>query len=158
MESKKLGHVIYCNLRDIWKQEADFSDWLFEEGNMELLSETLGLESIIPQIREVNVGDFKADIFAEDSDSGHGIVIENQLETSDHMHLGKLITYAAGKDASIIIWIVKDARPEHESAIEWLNNNITNKQFFLVQIEVIQIEGSVPAPVFNIIVKPNSVA
>ena len=152
---KPLGRITRCKVRDIWTNENDFSDWLFSPENIELLSDTLGLNTIITQTREDNVGGFRADIVGEETDTGRKVIIENQFETSNHDHLGKIITYAAGKDASIIIWIVEDARPEHASAIEWLNNNMTDRGFFLVQIEVIKIEDSLPAATFTIIQKPN---
>ena len=157
-DAGKLGRISRCKVRDIWSNENDFSDWLFDSEhpeNMELLSETLGLNTIITQAREDNIGGFRADIVGEESDTGRKIIIENQFETSNHDHLGKIITYAAGKDASIIIWIVEDARPEHASAIEWLNNNMSERGFFLVQIEVIKIGDSLPAATFTIIQKPN---
>lgn len=152
---KELGRISHCKIRDIWPNENEFSDWLFSEENIELLSETLGLGAIQTEIREDKVGGFRADIVGEEADTGRKVIIENQFEKSDHDHLGKIITYAAGKDASIIIWIVEDARSEHASAVEWLNNNMTDKGFFLVQIEVIRIGDSLPAPTFTIIEKPN---
>ena len=152
---KELGRISRCKVRDIWTNENDFSDWLFSPENIELLSDTLGLNTIITQTREDSVGGFRADIVGEETDTGRKVIIENQFETSNHDHLGKIITYAAGKDASIIIWIVEDARPEHASAIEWLHNNMTDRGFFLVQIEVIKIEDSLPAATFTIIQKPN---
>ena len=123
---------------------------------MELLSDTLGLNTIITQAREDNVGTFSADISAEEMDTGRRIIIENQFGYSDHDHLGKIITYAAGKDASTIIWIVENARAEHASAIEWLNNNMMDKGFFLVEMDVVRIGDSLPAPSFKIIQKPNA--
>ena len=155
---KELGRISRCKVRDIWKNENEFSDWLFDQEkpeHIELLSDALGLDNIMTLTREENIGGFRADIIGEESDTGKKIIIENQFETSNHDHLGKIITYAAGKDASIIIWIVEEARPEHSSAIEWLNNNMTEKGFFLVQIEVIKIGDSLPAPTFTIIQKPN---
>ncbi|MBE6518247.1 MAG: DUF4268 domain-containing protein [Thermoplasmata archaeon] len=152
---KELGRISHCKIRDIWPNENEFSDWLFSEENIELLSETLGLGTIQTEIREDKVGGFRADIVGEEADTGRKVIIENQFEKSDHDHLGKIITYAAGKDASIIVWVVEDARSEHASAIEWLNNNMTDKGFFLVQIEVIRIGNSLPAPTFTIIEKPN---
>ena len=152
---KPLGRITRCKVREIWTNENDFSDWLFSPENIELLSDTLGLNSIQTQTREDNVGRFRADIVGEESDTGRKVIIENQFEISNHDHLGKIITYAAGKDASIIIWIVETALPEHASAIEWLNNNMTDRSFFLVQIDVIKIGDSLPAATFTIIQKPN---
>ena len=150
-----LGRLERCKVRDVWRTENEFSDWLFSEENIELLSESLGLETIQTQVREDYVGNFKADIFGEESNTGRKVIIENQFEVSNHDHLGKIITYAAGKDASLIIWVVEEARPEHASAIEWLNNNMSGKGFFLVEIELWRIGDSQPAPKFNIVERPN---
>lgn len=87
---------------------------------MDVLGDALGI-TIELEERESSVGAFSLDILARDQDSGEAVVIENQIEQSDHEHLGKLITYASGKDAKYIVWIVKDAREEHRAAIEWLN-------------------------------------
>ena len=152
---KDLGRLERCRIRDVWSVETDFSDWLFSEENMELLSESIGLESIDAIAREDSVGKYRADIVGETSESGKVVIIENQFEESDHDHLGKIITYAAGKDASFIVWIVENARPEHASAIEWLNNNLSDKGFFLIEIELWRIGNSLPAPKFNIVERPN---
>lgn len=113
--------------------------------------------TVIKLIRtEANVGRFNVDILAEEEGSGRKIIIENQLESTDHDHLGKIITYASGYDAEIIVWVVKDAREEHKSAIDWLNEHTDEKiGFFLVQIQAWKIGNSAPAPKFNIVASPN---
>jgi len=119
------------------------------------LGEEIGVE--IRQIKtEANVGQFKVDILAEEGSSGRKIIVENQLEDTNHDHLGKIITYAAGYDAEIIIWVVSNVREEHQRAIEWLNEHTDEKiGFFLIKVELWQIEGSNPAPKFEVIVSPN---
>ena len=110
------------DLREVWPHEAhDFTPWL--EKNIGVLSDTVGIDISIEET-ESSVGDFNVDIFATDADTGRRVIIENQLEETDHDHLGKLITYASGKAADLVIWIVRKARPEHTAAIEWLINYI----------------------------------
>lgn len=142
-------------LRTIWKHEAlDFTQWLALPENLELLADTLGI-GIINAQTEVPVGQFNLDILAED-DNGEKVIIENQLETTDHDHLGKVITYASGLDAKTCVWIVSRARQEHEQAINWLNEKTTeDANFFLLEIEAWKIGDSPPAPRFNIVAKPN---
>lgn len=139
----------------MWKHEAlDFTQWLALEENLSLLSEETGIDLVSAQT-EVNVGDFHVDILAEDS-NGHRVVIENQLEATNHDHLGKIITYASGLQANTIIWIVARARQEHEQAINWLNEHTTeDANFFLIELEVWKIGSSESAPRFNVIAKPN---
>lgn len=123
--------------------------------NIELLSDAISID-IIPISTEASVGKFRVDILAEEETSQRKIIIENQLEFSDHDHLGKIITYASGHDAQIIIWIVKEVRDEHRKAIEWLNEHTEESiGFFLIQFELWQIEKSDPAPKFEVIVSPN---
>lgn len=150
-----LGKITKVPLREIWKHEAlDFTKWLALDDNLALLSEELGIEIQNAQT-EVGVGRFAVDILAED-ESGHKVIIENQLETTDHDHLGKIITYAAGLQAETIIWVAPRIREEHEQAINWLNENTTeNANFFLVTLEAWRVDESLPAPKFNIIAKPN---
>jgi len=151
----QLGRIKKVKLREIWKHEAiDFTNWLAEESSLELLSEAIGI-GIINSQTEVGVGKFAVDILAED-DNGKKIIIENQLETTNHDHLGKIITYASGLGAEIIIWVVARARQEHEQAVNWLNEN-TNEgaNFFLIEVQAWKIENSRPAPRFNIVAKPN---
>lgn len=114
----KLGKLAKVDLRDVWKHEAsDFSKWLAEKENLDLLSDEIGIDISLIQT-EANVGKFNVDILAEEENTGRKIIIENQLEPTNHDHLGKLITYASGFDAEIIIWIVKDVRDEHKQAID----------------------------------------
>jgi len=150
-----LGRIKKVPLREIWRHEAlDFTKWLALEDNLALLAEEIGV-GIQNAQTEVGVGKFAVDIFAED-ESGRKLIIENQLESTDHDHLGKIITYAAGLQAETIIWVVPRLREEHEQAINWLNENTTeNANFFLVRIEAWQIGESLPAPKFTIIAKPN---
>lgn len=144
------------DLRQIWKHEAlDFSKWLAEEENLSLLSETIGIEIRLEEL-EASVGNFFVDIFAKEEGTGRKIIIENQLEETNHDHLGKIITYASGKSAEVVIWIVKYARDEHRQAMEWLNQHTDeNIGFFLVEIELWKIGSSPLAPKFNVVVRPN---
>lgn len=143
-------------LRRVWPHEAlDFTPWLADEENMALLADAVGLEITIDET-ESSVGDFNVDIYASETGTGRKIIIENQLEDTNHDHLGKLITYASGKDAEIIIWVVKKAREEHRSAVEWLNNHTDDKiAFFLVEIKLYQIGDSEIAVKFEAVEKPN---
>jgi hypothetical protein len=144
------------DLRTIWKYETDFSLWLAEEKNLKELSDAVGLNIVIIE-RESSVGNFSVDLFARDEITGRKIIIENQLENTDHDHLGKIITYAAGKSAEFIIWIVKKVRDEHRQAVEWLNQHTDeNVNFFLIEIELWKIGDSLPAPKFNIVEQPNN--
>jgi len=153
----QLGKLERIPLREAWKHEAlNFTNWLAEEENLKLLSDEIGIDISLIQT-EKSVGKFSVDIFAEEENSGKKIVIENQLESTDHDHLGKVITYASGLDAETIIWIVKDVRDEHKQAIDWLNDNTNEKiNFFALNIELWKIENSPFAPKFNIISKPNN--
>lgn len=153
----KLGRIKQVELRDIWKHEAtDFTKWLAKPENLDLLSEEINIE-LSPIDTEYNVGRFKVDIYAEEANSDRKIIIENQLEKTNHDHLGKLITYASGLDAEIIIWIVKDVLEEHQQAIDWLNENTNEKlNFFAIKMEVWKIGDSIAAPKFHVISKPNN--
>lgn len=151
-----LDKLIKLNLRDIWKDEAqDFTPWLASEDNLNLLGETLRMELEL-KAREQNVGPFSADILCTNKDDGSLVLIENQLDKTDHKHLGQLMTYAAGLDTVSIIWISKEFTDEHRAALDWLNE-ITNIEFrfFGLEIELWKIGDSSPAPKFNIVCKPN---
>jgi len=128
----KLGKLEQItDLRSVWKHEAkDFTPWLAKEENLEILSEAVGIDIVVEE-QESNVGDFSVDLFATEEGTGRRIIIENQLEETNHNHLGKIITYASGKEAEVIIWIVRKARDEHKQAIEWLNQHTDDKfEFF----------------------------
>ena len=145
------------DLRDIWPNEQrDFSKWLAMPENLKILSDAIGIGDIVLEERESRIGDYFADLYAKEDGAGRKIIIENQLESTNHDHLGKIITYAAGKNAEIVIWIVKKARDEHKQAIEWLNQYTDeNLGFFLLEIELWKIDNSLPAPKFNIVEAPN---
>jgi len=152
-----LGKLTKVELRDEWKHEAlDFSKWLAQKENIELLSEEIGIDIQVINT-EASVGSFAVDILAEETNTGNKVIIENQLESTNHDHLGKIITYASGLEANVIIWIFKEIRDEHRNAIDWLNE-ITNEQisFFAIQMELWKINDSLPAPKFNIISSPNN--
>ncbi len=156
MKYERFERLEEVNIRDLWKHEQyDFSDWLSKEENIEMLGDEVGL-TLTDINREVYVGSYRCDLVAKDEATGIKVVIENQLEATNHDHLGKIITYASGLDANVVIWIVKEAREEHRSAIEWLNNNMSkNISFFLIEIRAYRIGNSLPAPKFVIIEKPN---
>lgn len=153
---QNLSKLNKVGLREVWGHEAiDFTTWLAQQENLDALSEEIGVDIKLIKT-EANVGKFSVDILAEEQASGRKIIIENQLEDTNHDHLGKIITYASGYDAEIIVWIVKDVRDEHQKAVEWLNEHTDeNINFFLIRIELWQIEGSNPAPKFEIMVSPN---
>jgi len=151
-----LSKLKKVDLREEWQHEAtDFTKWLAQEENLQLLSEEIGIDISLIQT-EASVGKFSVDILAEEENTGRKIVIENQLETTNHDHLGKIITYASGFDAEIIIWIVKDVRDEHKQAVDWLNEHTDDKiNIFAIRMELWQIGDSPYAPKFHVVSKPN---
>lgn len=154
---KSLGTIKkVTDLRSVWPHEAhDFSKWLAKEENLTLLSDTIGIDIVLEEL-ESAVGGFNVDLYATEEGTGRKIIIENQLEDTNHDHLGKIITYASGKGAEVIIWIVKRARDEHRLAVEWLNQHTdSNIGIFLLEIELWQINDSPLAPKFNVIERPN---
>ena len=149
--SSSIGRLQRVALREVWKHEAqDFTQWL--QNNIEVLNETLDL-SLSDADRERAAGDFSVDLVAEDEDGGT-VVIENQLEKSNHDHLGKLITYLTAIGAKTAIWIVSDPRPEHVAAIGWLNAS-SSAEFYMVKVEAVRIGESPAAPLFTLIVGPS---
>ena len=142
------------DLRSIWPHEAlNFTPWVAE--NVDLLADAVGLDITVDET-ESSVGDFNVDIYASETGTDRKIIIENQLEDTDHDHLGKLITYASGKGADVVIWVVKHAREEHKAAVEWLNNHTDdNIGFFLCEIKLFQIGDSQIAPAFTVVERPN---
>ena len=151
-----LGKLKKIDLREAWKHEAnDFTKWLSQEENLRLLGDEIDYDIILIQT-EAAVGDFSVDILAEEENTKKKIIIENQLEITNHDHLGKLITYASGYEAGVVIWVVSDVREEHRQAIDWLNEHTDESiEFYLVKIELWQIGESPYAPKFDIISKPN---
>ena len=142
------------DLRSIWPHEAlNFTPWVAE--NVDLLADAVGLDITVDET-ESSVGDFNVDIYASETGTDRKIIIENQLEDTDHDHLGKLITYASGKGADVVIWVVKHAREEHKAAVEWPNNHTDDKiGFFLCEIKLFQIGDSQIAPAFTVVERPN---
>ncbi|MEP7168168.1 MAG: hypothetical protein ABI855_02235, partial [Bacteroidota bacterium] len=147
--------LIQIPLREVWQHESsDFSNWLALQNNLKLLGDEVGLKLELIK-REAIAGKYRVDLLAKEVEKNSIVIIENQLEETDHSHLGKLITYSSHYDAKFIIWIVKDLRIEHEKSVEWLNLNLADEvKIFLVRIEVFKIENSPPAPKFSIISKP----
>jgi uncharacterized protein DUF4268 len=146
-----IGKLVRVPLREVWKHEAlDFTAWM--EQNIETLSEVLDI-NLVSAEREQAAGDFSVDLIAED-DQGRNVIVENQLEASDHKHLGQVITYLTAVDAYAAIWVVSRARMEHIKAVSWLNE-ATSTPFYLVQVEAVRIEGSAPAALFTLIVGPS---
>lgn len=155
MTKNLLGKLVRVPLREAWKHEAgDFTPWLAQEDNLRLLADALGLNELELVSTEQWVGDFKLDILC--SDGTGQVLIENQLEKTNHSHLGQILTYAAGIDARKVIWIAESFRPEHVAALEFLNQYTTEAlDFFAVEVEVWRIGDSPLAPKFEVVVKPN---
>lgn len=146
-----IGKISRVPLRTVWKHEAyDLTQWL--QDNIDVLNDVLDLSLSNPE-REQSAGTFNIDIVAED-EAGNPVIIENQLEKSDHDHLGKVITYLVAMGAKAAIWIVANPRPEHIAAITWLNES-SAANFYLLKIEAIQIGDSPPAPLLTVIVGPS---
>jgi len=147
-----VGRIEKIPLREVWKKEAkDFTTWLYD--NLEVLGEEIGLDLTADE-KEKRVGSFSADITAEDN-FGRKVVIENQLEATDHTHLGQILTYVANLEAKVAVWVTSNPKPEHETAIEWLNEAGADVHFFLVRIEAYKIGDSEPAAKFTVISGPS---
>jgi len=156
MTAPRLGRLAKVDLRTAWSHEAtEFTPWLAAEDNIRLLGETLGLELEVLE-QEAQVGPFRADILCRNTADNTLVLVENQLERTDHGHLGQLFTYAAGLDAVTVIWIASRFTDEHQAALDWLNR-ITHDDFcfFGLEIELWRVGNSEPAPKFNIVAKPN---
>ena len=151
-----LGRLQKVDLREAWISEpGDFTPWLAKPENIALLGETIGIELEV-EAQEKSVGPFRADILARDTADRHYVLIENQLELTDHRHLGQLLTYAAGLDAVTIVWLAARFTEEHRAALDWLNEATAAEfNFFGLEIELWRIGDSPMAPKFNVVSKPN---
>ncbi len=151
-----LARLERVDLRRIWKTEAqDFTPWLATDENLSVLGNTLGMELEL-EAQETNVGPFRADILCRNADGGAWVLIENQLDRTDHGHLGQLLTYAAGLHAVTICWIAARFTEEHRATLDWLNEITDDKfRFFGLEVELWRIADSSPAPKFNVVSKPN---
>ncbi len=155
-EASILGRLERVELRAAWASESgDFTPWLAQEDNIRLLGQAIGIELEV-EAHEKSVGPFRADILCKDVANGSWVLIENQLERTDHTHLGQLITYAAGLQAVTIIWIAARFTDEHRAALDWLNE-VTDEGilFFALEVELWRIGSSQMAPKFNIVSSPN---
>ena len=153
----RLDRLKKISLKEIWDNEAqDFTPWLAEERNLELLSETIR-NPLELEAQEKNVGPFRADILCKNTEDDSWVLIENQIDKTDHKHLGQLLTYASGLQAVTIVWISAKFTEEHRAALDWLNK-ITDDdfRFFGLEIELWKIGESPAAPKFNIVSKPNN--
>lgn len=156
MTNCPLGILEKVELRGIWASEAsDFTPWLASSDNLAQLGQAIGIELEL-EAQEKNVGPFRADILCKDTATGNWVLIENQLEKTDHTHLGQLLTYAAGLNAVTIVWVAAQFTEEHRATLDWLNT-ITDEgfQFFGLEVELWRIGSSPAAPKFNIVSKPN---
>jgi hypothetical protein len=156
MAKQALGRLESVPLREYWQREdTDFTPWLAEEENLRYLGEVVGMKLSLEET-ETNVGPYRADILCRDLNSEAYVLIENQLEPTDHKHLGQLLTYSAGLDTFNIIWIAENFSEEHRAALDWLNQiTIEEFHFFGIEVELYRIGESSPAPSFNVVAKPN---
>jgi hypothetical protein len=159
MQPNSLGRIEQVPLRHFWSHEAHtFTTWLAQPENLELLSEALDI-TLEFEDSEVSVGSFHADIVARDINTDIRVIIENQLERTDHDHLGKTLTYASGLDAGVIVWIAKEFRDEHRRALDYLNERCApNLRFYGLEIRLLRIDDSRPAPQFKLVSSPNDFA
>jgi hypothetical protein len=151
----EVGRLEKVELRHVWSHEAhSFTPWIL--GNAERLSEALGINLELHEA-EHSVGSFSLDLIGTDLDSGNRVIIENQLEVTDHTHLGQIMTYAGGTHPAIIVWISKKFREEHIAALQWLNEHTDEEiSFYGVQVSAVKIGDSLPAALFDVVVRPNT--
>jgi hypothetical protein len=151
-----LGRLEQVEVRDYWTHEAsEFTPWLAQPDNIALLGKTIGLDLEVETV-EKSVGPFRADILCKETTKGHYVLIENQLERTDHTHLGQLMIYAAGLDAATVIWVSPRFTEEHRAALDWLNRiTVPGFDFFGLEIQLWKIGDSPLAPKLNIVSQPN---
>lgn len=148
-----LGHIDRISPRTVWQNEREFTRWLRD--NIQELAQSVGLEIELLE-REVAVGPFAVDLSGQEVGSGRKVVIENQLEPTNHSHMGQLLTYAASREAGVLIWIASEFRDEHRQVLDWLNEITSDAvRCFGVEVELFCINGSRPAPHFKLVVSPN---
>jgi hypothetical protein len=154
MTTLNLGRLTTVPPREVWTHEAlNFTPWVLQ--NVDVLSDLLGMDLVL-DVAEHPVGDFSLDILGRDQSDDSVVIVENQLEQSDHLHLGQILTYAAGTNPKTTVWITTGFRPEHRAAFDWLNEHTDpDTRFFGVEIEVVRIGDSAPAPNFKLVVEPN---
>lgn len=151
-----LSRLEPVDLREIWESEStDFTPWLAEEENLALLGEAIGIDLEL-EATEKDVGPFRADMLCKETGGNERVVIENQLEPTNHDHLGKVITYSAGLRARTLVWIAKQFTDEHRAALDWLNQVAGERLLvFGIEIELWRIGDSRYAPRFNVVCRPN---
>ncbi|MHA7663719.1 DUF4268 domain-containing protein [Mycolicibacterium sp. HS_4_1] len=154
MTTPHLGRLTTVPPREVWLHEArNFTPWLLQ--NVDVLGSLLRMDLTLDRA-EQPVGDFSLDLLGRDLADGSVVIVENQLEPSDHTHLGQILTYAAGTDPRTIVWITTGFRPEHRAALDWLNEHtLPDTRFFGIEIEVVKIGTSEPAPNFRLVAQPN---
>lgn len=157
MSKAELGRLVPVDLREVWNNEAtEFTPWLALEDNLALLGKTIGLELELESV-EKGVGPYRADILCKDTLTNNWVLVENQLEQTDHSHLGQLLTYAAGLNTVTIVWIARRFTEEHRATLDWLNDATGDEiNLFGLEVELWQIGDSPPAPKFNMVSKPNT--
>jgi hypothetical protein len=150
----EFGELKNLNVRQLWPhEERDFTPWLSD--NLSTLGSALGMDLEFIG-REVDVGGYFLDVLAQETGSGRYVVIENQFGSSDHDHLGKLITYAGGKQAAVLVWVAEKIRDEHREALEWLNEHSDeNTLVFGVELTAFRIDDSRPVFQFKLVCQPN---
>jgi len=155
MKKITLGNIELVDVREIWdKEDVDFTPWLAQEDNIQRLSLAIGIDLVV-EAEEKEVEPFRADILCKNEATDEWVLIENQLEKTDHKHLGQLLTYATGLGAVSIVWIAKEFSEEHRATLDWLNKITDDKHnFFGVKIEILKIEDKM-APNFKVISQPN---
>ncbi len=154
----ELGTLVAVPLKEIWaREDSDFTLWLAKSSNLEALGDALGIRGLELNGTEVPMGNFFIDILGEDVE-GNVVVIENQFGSTNHTHLGQIMTYVGGQEGAVtVVWIAETFRDEHRAAIDWLNGSTAeHHNFFAVEVEALKIGDSMPAPRFDVVGKPNN--